>query len=186
MNTLSTFFALAAALVCAACAWSAWQAVVRCADLLRGCAAEQRKLQAQTASIIKLEGATANVADQLNRLRGKFYASQREVEPDDAREPRSPPCPECGRTNCDGGEQDCAAVRRRPASLQAPCDPAGNSRDICANWALAQSDGPESAAARCECAYCDQMRAERKRLKGELLPKTQPERIRAIKDGLGR
>lgn len=42
----------------------------------------------------------------------------------------------------------------------------------CENWATAQRDGPTSAAARCECQYCEGKRAERRQLRSAVIPKT--------------
>lgn len=50
-------------------------------------------------------------------------------------------------------------------------DPRENA-PVCGNFLAAQHEGPLSAAARCECAYCASMRAERGRLRERHVPKT--------------
>lgn len=42
----------------------------------------------------------------------------------------------------------------------------------CENWIAAQTLGPNSEAARCECPYCVFRRAERRALRAALVPKT--------------
>lgn len=42
-----------------------------------------------------------------------------------------------------------------------PTEPDGRARDVCENWSRAQSEGPLSPAARCECAYCQAQRENR-------------------------
>lgn len=42
----------------------------------------------------------------------------------------------------------------------------------CENWVTAQRDGPRSTAARCECAYCTERRAERDAFRTRVVPKT--------------
>jgi hypothetical protein len=54
----------------------------------------------------------------------------------------------------------------------------------CENFALAQLEGPTSAAASCECDYCVSMREARSRVKAALTPKSQAARIQAMRDGL--
>ena len=41
----------------------------------------------------------------------------------------------------------------------------------CENWTFAQTEGPASKAAHCECAYCTAKRAERDELRARLVPK---------------
>jgi hypothetical protein len=53
----------------------------------------------------------------------------------------------------------------------APVRPDGSSRDVCENWALAQREGPTSAAAQCVCDYCESMRADRAARRAKLPPK---------------
>lgn len=43
---------------------------------------------------------------------------------------------------------------------------------LCENWARAQSDGPRSAAARCECDYCSYQRMLRAQVRAAILPRT--------------
>ena len=42
---------------------------------------------------------------------------------------------------------------------------------VCENWSLAQLEGPKSAAARCECEYCESMRRARRAVKAALVPR---------------
>ena len=44
---------------------------------------------------------------------------------------------------------------------QAELVPQPSVGDPCPKWAQAKVDGPLSAAAKCECAYCDSQRAQR-------------------------
>jgi len=55
---------------------------------------------------------------------------------------------------------------------------------FCENFARAQRDGPNSAAAGCECAYCQAMRLHRHNVKAALVPKSQADRISAMRRGL--
>jgi hypothetical protein len=55
---------------------------------------------------------------------------------------------------------------------------------VCANWAEAQLEGPQSTFASCECDYCSVMRAERERVRRELVPKSQAARIAEMRRGL--
>lgn len=42
-----------------------------------------------------------------------------------------------------------------------PSSAAGADHVECGNWTIAQREGPQSEAARCECAYCAARRADR-------------------------
>jgi len=44
---------------------------------------------------------------------------------------------------------------------------------VCENYAIAQSQGPQSKAAQCECDYCTRKRAERAQLRAAMLPRPQ-------------
>jgi len=46
----------------------------------------------------------------------------------------------------------------------------GQTANACENFALAQREGPNSAAAACQCVYCEGMRAYRRAEKARLLP----------------
>lgn len=70
-------------------------------------------------------------------------------------------------------ERDVDALRRELRKLSGkfyaaqredeyPTEPDGRSRDVCENWGRAQLEGPMSKAARCDCAYCTDRRAQRK------------------------
>lgn len=76
-----------------------------------------------------------------------------------------------------------AGNQTRPERSDAPVDPSGASRDVCENWHAAQLEGPRSRAAKCECAYCEAMRAYRRSLKVALAPTPNPARVLA--DGNG-
>jgi TolA-binding protein len=54
---------------------------------------------------------------------------------------------------------------------------------VCENYAAAQTDGPGSKAARCDCPYCEAKRRERDELRARLVPKTNAERRHAIEKG---
>lgn len=53
----------------------------------------------------------------------------------------------------------------------------------CENWLAAQTEGPHSKAAGCDCVYCNTQRAARARARATLVPKTPAERRNAIERG---
>lgn len=90
---------------------------------------------------------------ELRKLSGKFYAAMREAEEEaaeleDQREAAPPYV--IGARDATGG-------------LFAP---------VCENYQQAQVEGPQSAAARCECRYCLEMRQRRAAVRSALVPKT--------------
>jgi hypothetical protein len=63
--------------------------------------------------------------------------------------------------------------KRTPGETNAIAVPAEQPVDApaCENWVAAQSAGPTSQAAQCDCAYCLRKRAERGQLRAALVPK---------------
>lgn len=87
---------------------------------------------------------------ELRKLSGKFYAEQRKAEEalDD-----------------DDSLDELAEYQGTVANLE-------DRFPVCENWQLAKQEGPRSKAAQCQCVYCLAQRAERARLRGELVPRT--------------
>lgn len=82
---------------------------------------------------------------ELRKLAGKFYAAQRTFE-----------------------EQ----VEDMVADASDPFDEPPPDGVACENWIAAQSLGPTSDEAKCECKYCLARRAERRALRAALVPRT--------------
>jgi len=60
-----------------------------------------------------------------------------------------------------------------PAGIAAPAAAGGAGAAVCENYLTAQSQGPRSEAAACECDYCVGKREERSRLRAAILPRPQ-------------
>jgi len=140
---LSTALSTGLLLLCIAC-------VVACYVHLD----EVRKIQhrlgtmrsAVTGNTAELEGLKA----QVQKLRGQFFAFKQAFE--------------------DGpSELFREADERSRADLHLLHKPLPG---VCENYQRAQVDGPRSDAAKCECAYCEEMRLRRALARGELIPKT--------------
>jgi len=118
-----------------------------------------RRLGVLRGRVLEIDGALEQLANQHRKLQGRFYgvlgARATQFEHEGLDIPRSP-----------------------PLDVPPPKGPA------CANWAAACLDGPKSEAAKCECGYCASMRVARAALKRQLLPRSNDERLAAIKKGL--
>jgi hypothetical protein len=55
--------------------------------------------------------------------------------------------------------------------------------DVCDNWRRAVVEGPTSSAASCECNYCARARVNRAAVRAKLVPKSQADRIEAMRRG---
>lgn len=137
----------------------------RYADAANECAMSMQrtvgKLNSERARVTVCERELEALRRELRKLSGKFYAELR------ARE--------------DEADKDFAAIAELAEEgletqrwyFDAPHIARMEDRfPVCENWALAKQQGPTSAAAKCACAYCDAQRAERARLRGELVPRT--------------
>lgn len=77
------------------------------------------------------------------------------------------------------------AMRREVEEAQEELQlPAPENAPVCENWQRAQDEGPRSAAAKCECDYCDLQRSKRAALRRAQLPKNVAEMHDAAKRGL--
>lgn len=69
-----------------------------------------------------------------------------------------------------------SSMRVAPMGSQEAPEPASaGPYEVCENWLTAKREGPGSAAASCECAFCVDARAKRAALRGELLPARGPQ-----------
>lgn len=101
------------------------------------------------------------ITKRMSKLAGRFYRNlQDEPEPDD-------PAP--------------VLVTPPPGNWEN----ANGQRIACENWSAAQLDGPGSAAAMCDCGYCEAMRRARHDAKAALVPKSNADRIASMRKGLG-
>lgn len=141
MNILFTALALAAFCGCLL----ALQRALKAADLAHGhylkAEAQTLTLKAERDRVTVLERDTEALRRELRKLGGKFYASLREADFTYA----SP-------------DHDA-----RQQSLQLP------DTKPCDNWLAAQTEGPHSKAARCECLYCMTQRRIRATEKAAIL-----------------
>lgn len=87
---------------------------------------------------------------ELRKLSGKFYAELRTREEEIAAQDEY--------LDSNDGE--------------APLVPEPFPNQSCENWKAAQTLGPHSDAAKCECLYCMTRRSERRALRAALVPKT--------------
>lgn len=144
-----TLFAALCALVALLGAWYSWGS----AGDAHLAANELRAMRAQ----VKAQEATIDtLGNQLQKLRGQFFAFKKQVE-DEA--------------DGDGGEYADTLARIAPAEDQ-----------VCDNWKLARIEGPNSPAAKCECAYCNAQRQSRRAVRSALLPSTVAAQARMIED----
>ncbi len=93
-------------------------------------------LRARMVDLEAVDAAQRQLLVRIQRLEGKFHASQRQ-QPEQVAPPVA------------------------PAPLMQPCE----------NYLRAQKEGPRSAAAACECAYCETMRAQRRAQRAALAPR---------------
>lgn len=94
-------------------------------------------LRAERDRVTTLEREVDALRRELRKLSGKFYASLREDEP----------------TVIDTVKND--NNEHVPVSL------------FCPNYGIAQKEGPQSKAAKCDCGYCSEMRARREAFRRE-------------------
>lgn len=116
----------------------------------RFCVAEALRLTRITAGITAFETRIDGIDSRLRKLAGSYYVGLRR---DRAVHEEWDPVPDSdshGQVGVRGGA------------------PNGS---VCENWALAQLDGPQSKAARCDCEYCDSMRRARAAVKAALVPR---------------
>lgn len=128
--------------------WCFWKAEAFSRDAFRAA----HKLEGARALLRAHEGTLDNQASQLNRLRGMVYALKREAE---------------------DREQLATIERLLPEEPENFLRPLPDLVDAaqCDNWKIAQFEGPSSAAAQCECAFCEGKRAEKERMRKIYRPK---------------
>lgn len=103
---------------------------------------EAHTLRASKGRIVGLEHGLENLHHQHRKLAGRVYANERfDVVDDNQEGSELVPIPEL-----DG-------------------------RVLCDNWKLAQVEGPQSRAAKCECQYCVAARAARSAARAALVPR---------------
>lgn len=110
-----------------------------------------QKLNGERARVTVLEREVEALRRELRKLSGKFYAELQRREEEWTQEEAEQGFP---------GLEDGTV-----AEFQ-------NRFPVCENWTLAKQQGPRSEAAQCQCSYCVAQRAERARLRGELIPRT--------------
>lgn len=115
------------------------------------CHGHAQRLATMRSRVTALEGSAESLLAQHRKLSGRFYAMLNELE-----DPQPPNYPDV---------DDVKRFNERQAEL-------GQQLLVCENWALACDQGPQSAAARCDCAYCNWQRAERARTRARLVPPT--------------
>lgn len=147
MNIFSTVFVALMAILSTAMALYAQRAQMLCHQ-------QAQRFLAMRGRLIALEGAHESLLLQHQKLAGKFHAAQRENSETSENVPsREPP-----------------SVGPAPAGLRSPASAFRENVPYCANWQAGQVGGPLSEAARCECDYCNEMRARRAVAKSELMP----------------
>lgn len=109
------------------------------------CHGHAQRLALMRSRVTALEGSAESLLAQHRKLAGRFYAMLADLE--------DPEPPE---------GIDVPALVPHPQTGLA----------VCENWAMACDQGPKSAAARCDCAYCNWQRAERARTRARLVPPT--------------
>lgn len=164
MHTLITI-AVLACIVCAAITiWFALRAAAQ-ADFAtkeaKRCDRRANEFTEQLARLNAVEADVAALGKQHRRLQGRFYKFLDEADLN--------------------GQGDAFHAPAAQPSAHRPGPPVA---PFCANYGQAQLDGPTSAAARCECAYCAEMRLRRDEFRSKALPKTNSERHDAAKAGL--
>lgn len=144
MNILFTALALAAFCGCLL----ALQRALKAADLAHGhylkAEAQTLTLKAERDRVTVLERDTEALRRELRKLGGKFYASLRERTEEDH-------------------DLDAQRFFERQNVLPLP------ETKPCDNWLAAQTEGPHSKAARCECLYCMTQRRIRATEKAAIL-----------------
>lgn len=160
MHITSTI-ALVVAFFASLAAW--WFALRASADAdfaekeAKRCDKRANELVEALARLHAVEGELKTLGSQHRRLSGRFYKHLDQIALNDP------------------GDDFARDTPARPAPSAAP---------FCANYGQAQVEGPTSPAARCECAYCAEMRLRREQFRSEVLPKTNSERHDAAKAGL--
>lgn len=122
------------------CALHAWKSASRCelhASRLRGAVGR----------IAGQEAHTDSLTQQLQKLRGQFYALKQRIDDE--------PPPELAPVSIDD-----------TGNLFSPV------AAFCANYGKAQIEGPQSAAAACKCGYCVEMRQRRAEFRAAKIPAT--------------
>lgn len=130
---------------------AALAAVLFALDAQRGarrCEMHANRLRAALGTIKGTESAVENFHTQLQKLRGVFYAHK-------------------------------AWAEDRVGSSHDELPPTPHGRELpthtelfCPNYGQAQIEGPLSAAARCECGYCAEMRTRRDAFRRAKVPST--------------
>jgi septal ring factor EnvC (AmiA/AmiB activator) len=131
----------------------------RCKDWADQCASDRGELLEDRHRLTSVERDVAALRRELRKLSGKFYSTlsaieEREADEFDASYDR---------------DQDAAGDSDRQLDAFAGIQ---NLEAQCENWKAAQTLGPSSDAAKCECVYCLSKRAERRALRSALVPKT--------------
>jgi hypothetical protein len=136
--------------------WCAWMVSQYAASLSRALARAER----MRSNVVALEGAHEQLMSRHRKLEGAFHRFKADFD-----DPQPNPA----------FDAHIEEVRKNLAERHAlPC----------VNWTIAQEQGPSSAAARCECGYCERMREVRATTKASLIPKTHADRVEAIERGL--
>lgn len=113
-------------------------------------------LRAERGRVTVLERELEALRRELRKLSGKFYADLKAREDDQLFEE----------------DADATAAKYFEPFGETTVADIHNRFPVCEKWAVAQAEGPRSDAAKCECLYCLARRAERRRLRGELVPRT--------------
>lgn len=133
----------------------------QCEDHANDAEAAKVALVEDRSRLTSLERDLEATRRELRKTSGAFYAHRAayeewlEQQPDDDDGP-----PEEGRLGY-GPHFD---PNQKPLPLAAA--------SVCENWSAAQTLGPKSEAAKCECLYCMTRREERRALRAALVPKT--------------
>jgi hypothetical protein len=143
------------------CTAAAFIFAIACSRHSEAAQVAAHELRKRAGQIDLLREDQAALAKRLAKLTGRFYRELRDQPDDDT--------PTAGEGNY---------------AYPAPRGPDGRCYDICENWNKARIDGPGSLAANCECAYCEASRRERHNVKAALVPKSQADRIAAMRRGL--
>lgn len=145
MHIITTVFTLLFATGALVCALHAWKSASRC-EL------HASRLRAAVGRITGLEGSVESLTQQLQKLRGQFYALKQRVNDE-------PPDDEYG-----PDADNPVMVARAEAKGPLP--------DFCANYGQAQIEGPLSKPAQCQCGYCEEMRRRRSEFRAAKIPAT--------------
>jgi len=129
----------------------------------RRCEMHANRLRACIGRITSMEGTLDSLTQQLQKLRGQFYAFKSAVEDGAYPVENDPPYPHY-------------SERKEQPRLFADSPP------VCENYARAQVEGPQSTAARCDCNYCADMRHRRDEVRKALIPKTAAAQARRTKE----